>query len=56
MAHPESESESEAEELDLPSPAALFDAADLTEYVANRTRNRHVLQPEDFERAAQYGV
>lgn len=45
--------ETESEEPDLLSPGALFNSADTTEHIANRTRNRHALQQEDIDRAAQ---
>jgi hypothetical protein len=40
----------------LPSPTELFNSDNPSEYIANRTRNRHVIEQEDLDRAAQYGI
>jgi hypothetical protein len=50
------EHESETEIPDLLSPETLLQAENLSNAVANRTRHRHVLEQEDFDRAAQYGI
>ncbi|KAF3384048.1 hypothetical protein DPV78_012711 [Talaromyces pinophilus] len=38
--------ETKSGEPDLPSPVALLEPEEPTEYIANRTRNRHPLQQE----------